>query len=211
MTDHVGSSLEEFAVACAAKTPTPGGGAASAYFASVGAALGEMATRFTIGKKGFEAHEEALEGARSSLERGRLALLPMVDLDCAAYDGVTSAFKLPKETGDEKAVRGAAIQAAMGAAMEVPLRGMRDCAAALEAIAEVAAKVNPNLASDAGVAALALHAGLTGLSMNVRINASSLKDQAAADAARAEVLRLTEAATAARDRTLAAVEAALSA
>ena len=209
MTDHVDRSLLAFADACAARTPTPGGGAAAALFAGVGAALGEMAARFTIGKKGFEEHEEALETARGALEEARGALLPLVDEDCAAYDQVTAAFKLPKETDEEKAARREAIQAATAAAMASPLGGMRRCAAALEAIAGVAAKVNPNLASDAGVCALALHAGLEGLAMNVRINASSLKDADAAGAALDEVATLRAAAARAKETTLAAVEAAL--
>ncbi len=209
MSDHVARSLEEFTAACAARTPTPGGGAASALFAAIGAALGEMAARFTIGKKGFEAHEPALAAARDALESARAALLPLVDEDCAAYELVTAAFKLPKETDDEKAARREAIQSGMRTAMDAPLRGMRDCARAIDAIAGVAAHVNPNLVSDAGVGALALFAAIEGLAMNVRINAASLKDEGAAAAAVEEARTLRRAAAEARDRVLAAVDGAL--
>ncbi len=206
---HVEGSIEAFVAACAARTPTPGGGAASAVFGAVGAALGAMAARFTIGKKGFEAHGPVLESAVATLDGLKDRLLPLVDADCAAYDAVSAAYALPKETPEQVEKRKAAIRAALMGALETPLAGARLCAAGLDAIAAISDRLNKNLASDAAVCALALRAALEGLSFNVRINAAALKDPPATADALAELERLRTAADRSRDITLKTLESAL--
>jgi glutamate formiminotransferase/formiminotetrahydrofolate cyclodeaminase len=67
---------------------------------------------------------------------------------------------------------------------------------ALPLALEMAQKGNPASASDAGVAALAARAACRGAELNVRINASGLKDPAPARpliARAAEILREAEA------------------
>ena len=57
---------------------------------------------------------------------------------------------------------------------------MRESFKAFEICRAMAEIGNPNSVSDAGVGALAARAAVRGASMNVRINASSLKDKATA-------------------------------
>lgn len=208
MTSHVDGTVRAFVDACAAKTPTPGGGAASALFAALGAALGAMATRFTAGKKGFEAHAAAMEQAAAEFDALRARLLPIVDEDCNAYDVVTAAYGMPKDTEDAKAARGAAIQRGLALAMDVPLRGARLCCEGAERIAALAPNLNKNLISDAGVCALGLSAAFDGFAMNVRINAAGLKDEGAKSSALAELSTLKGRIEAARSAAMSAVEAA---
>lgn len=207
MTSHVDGTVRAFVDACAAKTPTPGGGAASALFAALGAALGAMATRFTAGKKGFEAHAAAMESAAVFFDDLRGKLLPIVDEDCRAYDVVTAAYGLPKDTDDAKAARTAAIQTGLALAMDVPLRGARLCRDGVARIAELAPHLNKNLISDAGVCALGLAAAFEGFAMNVRINAAGVKDEVTRGAALTELAGLRQSIEAARACALAAVEA----
>lgn len=176
-------------------------------FAALGAALGAMATRFTAGKKGFEAHAPAMEQAAAYFDDLRARLLPIVDEDCHAYDVVTAAYGMAKDTEDAKAARGAAIQRGLALAMDVPLRGARLCGEGLTRIAELAPNLNKNLISDAGVCALGLAAAFEGFAMNVRINAAGLKDDAVKSAALAELATSKRAVDAARAAALAAVEA----
>lgn len=206
MSTHVQGSLAAFVAACSAKTPTPGGGAAASLFAAVGSALGAMAARFTYGKKGAEAHGPELEAAIGEFDRLAAELLPLVDADCAAYDAVTAAYGLKKDSPEQQAVRDTAIQAALLGALETPLAGARLCARGLALAAAVAPKIHKNLASDAAVCALALHAGLEGLALNVRINAASLKDAVLAAEKRSELGALRAAGAAARDAAIGAVE-----
>ena len=98
--------------------------------------------------------------------------------DSDAYDGVVAAFRLPKDTDDEKTARSGAIQEALRGATEAPLDVMRQCAAAIEQASVVAAFGNPNAASDVQVALELLGAGLRGAGLNVEINLGSVKDAA---------------------------------
>lgn len=162
--------LADFVEAVAAKTPTPGGGSVAATAASLGAALGIMAARFSQGPEPQEAAGR-LEGLKAEL-------LPLIDQDAEAYDRVSSAFGLPKGTEEEKKRRKDVIQNALKEAAQVPLKVMMISLRALEALASYAPKCNRNLASDLGGAMLMLSAGLETAAYNVRINAASITDRA---------------------------------
>jgi formiminotetrahydrofolate cyclodeaminase len=170
-------TLAQFADQTAARSPTPGGGSVAAYLGAIGAALGAMAARFTQGRKGFETHEPAIaaEIARLDVLRGRLQAL--VDVDAASYDKVTSAYGLPKATDADKAVRKAAIEAALREAMQAPLDTCRLAVEALGVLESLCTHVNANLASDVAVGAYALGAAHRSAWVNVLINLAGLKDE----------------------------------
>ncbi len=107
-------------------------------------------------------------------------LLDLVDEDTAAFDRIMACFGMPKGTEEEKAARTAAIEEATLYAASVPLKTMEASLKALPLALEMARKGNPASASDAGVAALAARAACRGAELNVRINASGLKDKAPA-------------------------------
>ena len=74
--------------------------------------------------------------------------------DTTAYNGVIAAYRLPKETEEEKAARHAAVQEGLIHAADVPLD---ICRAALRVcrLAATAAEIgNPGAVTDAGCAAL---------------------------------------------------------
>ena len=134
-------------------------------------------------------------------------LLALVDADTAAYNQVTDAYKLPKNTEAQKVERAAAVQAAFRAATEVPLATAEACAEVLALSGQVAAHGNRNAASDAAVAALLAHAGLRGAVRNVRINLGSLQDETFHARAEHRVAMLLEAGDSALERALAAADA----
>lgn len=76
-------------------------------------------------KTGDAAERTALDASGKALAELRQKLASLVDEDTRAYDLVTSAYKRPKGTDEEKAARKEAIQAAMRAATEAPLATMR--------------------------------------------------------------------------------------
>ena len=134
-----------------------------------------MACRFTAGPK-FLAVEPAMAARVEELERLRRAATPLVDLDSAAYDAVTAAYKLPKTTDAEKAARTAAVQAAVLGALDVPARTLTTALAGLRLAVAAAPDVNANLVSDAASGAHCLASGAEAAFYNVRINAASLAD-----------------------------------
>ena len=161
--------LESFA----ARTPTPGGGAAAGLSAAMGVSLAAMAMRFSVPRK--VAEHELLDLA-AGLEEGALEMTRAADADCIAYDRVREAFRLPKESDDEKAARSQAIHRATLGALASPLELMRRILVHLETLAGKAGEIKEMLASDMISAGWALRAGCEMAWQNVKINAEGLGD-----------------------------------
>ena len=162
--------------ALAAPTPTPGGGSAAAYAGALAAALAQMVAGLTVGRKKFAEVDGAMRDAASRAAALVTRLRELVTLDAQSYAAVSAAYKLPKDTPEQRAQRDAAITAALIGASEVPLETARACAG-VAALAElVATKGNPSAVSDAGVSALLADAACRGAAYNVRINVASLAD-----------------------------------
>ena len=87
------------------------------------------------------------------------------------------AFKLPKETDEEKAARTKAIQEGYKIALEVPLRCAEKCLRILELQEVFANYGNVNAITDVGVGTLLAYSGLEGALFNVTINLGSIKDE----------------------------------
>src|SRR5580658_5804532 len=114
------SSVEKFLDDLASGLPTPGGGSAAAIMGAMGAALVSMVCNVTIGKKGYEAVEAEMKAVLQESERVRRRLTDMVAEDIAAFDSIMAAYKLPKATDEDKALRADAIQAGLRRATETP-------------------------------------------------------------------------------------------
>jgi methenyltetrahydrofolate cyclohydrolase len=157
---------------------TPGGGAFAALSASAGAALIAMVGRLTIGRKETEDVEDRMRSLVVTADEHRVAFLDLADRDASAFDRVMTAFKMPKETDEQKAARVEAIQQAYVGAAEVPLEVARRAVDLMELAEDATAMGNPNAASDGYSAAAALFAGAVCAIANVEINASGLRDEA---------------------------------
>jgi formiminotetrahydrofolate cyclodeaminase len=187
LTDRtVGDLLTAFA----SSDPTPGGGSAAALASAVGASLLMMVASLPKTRTNSDEDRAALADASASLAAVRERLTEAIDADTAAYDQVVAAYRLPKAAAEEKAARTAAIQAALRAATDVPLRVMRWSAQALEAAKRVAAHGHAAAASDVGVAIALLRAGLEGARLNVAANLGGIRDEKYARDVSDEVDRL---------------------
>jgi glutamate formiminotransferase/formiminotetrahydrofolate cyclodeaminase len=91
------------------------------------------------------------------------------------------AFSLPKNTDDEKTARSNAIQEATLYATEIPFITMQKSYACFELCEAMVQEGNPNSVSDAGVGALCARTAVYGAYLNVKINASGLKDKTTAE------------------------------
>jgi formiminotetrahydrofolate cyclodeaminase len=184
-------TVSDFLAAVRSSEPTPGGGSASALAGAVGASLLAMVAGIPKPRATTDQDVERLAaaGARCTALSERLATL--IDHDTDAYKAVVAAYRLPKQTEEEKASRTARIQDAIRAATEAPLDVMRACSDTIEQAAVVAAYGNRNAASDVQVGLELLGAGLRGARLNVDINLASLKDEEYTRRARAEAERLS--------------------
>lgn len=162
----------------ASESPAPGGGSVSAMMGAMAASLGTMVANLTGGKAAYDDEWEKFSDVAVKGQALKEELLRLVDEDTAAFNRIMDAFGLPKKTDEEKAARSVAIQDATKYATEVPFRTMQR---AYDAFAICRAMVewgNPASVTDGGVGALAARSAVMGAYLNVKINASSLKDEA---------------------------------
>lgn len=201
-----GESVSSFAAAVASSAPAPGGGSVSAHVGMLGAALAQMVSGLTVGRKKYVAVEAEMKAlALEAVELGN-TLSKLVAEDAAAYTVVTDAYKLPKDTPEQQAARDTAVQRGLQSASEVPLRTAEACARVAELAATAAELGNVNAASDAGVSALVAEAACRGAVYNVRINVSSITDKNIAQPLATKAAAALERARAAAQRAATAVE-----
>jgi formiminotetrahydrofolate cyclodeaminase len=175
MRGHV-QTLDGWLDDLASASPAPGGGAAAAVANAIGAALISMVCNLTIGKPKFADVEPAMRDVLADATTLRHESLAVAGEDAAAFDAVIAAYRLPKQTADEQAARSAAIQDALVAAAEVPLR-LAGLAADVIALAErIVDDANPNVVSDVAVAASSARAALEAAVVNVEVNVASITD-----------------------------------
>ena len=169
-------SIKGFLAETAGNAPIPGGGSVSALCGAVAAALTEMVANLTIGKKKYEEYEGQMRTIAIEAAAIRERFTAFIDEDSMAYDRVFAAYKLPKETEEEKALRSAEIQEATKLAALVPMQVAEELSAVVETIIYVAHKGNQNAVTDACVAMMAARTCILGALLNVRINLSSIDD-----------------------------------
>ncbi len=170
-------SLIDFADETASESPAPGGGSISAYMGALGISLGTMVANLSSHKKGWDDRWQEFSEWADKGQRIKNTLMALVDEDTQAFNRIMIAFGLPKSTDEEKKNRTDEIQSATKNAIEVPLKVMRSCLESMTVIEAMVKEGNPNSITDAGVGALCARSGVIGAYMNVKINASGLKDQ----------------------------------
>jgi glutamate formiminotransferase/formiminotetrahydrofolate cyclodeaminase len=136
-----------------------------------------MVAGLTVGRKKYVAVEPEMKELALKAAALGVELHKLVERDAKAYEAVTVAYKLPKDTDEEARIRADAIDRALVYAAQVPLETARACAKVAELAAAAADRGNTNAASDAGVAALIAEAACRGAVYNVRINVSSMTDK----------------------------------
>ena len=176
--EHLASlSVKSFLSELGSSSPAPGGGSVAALSGALGAALVSMVCHLTIGKKGYENVSDEMNEVlkKSNALKEKLTLL--IDEDTNVFNNVMAAYKMPKETDEEKEKRRNAVQNALKNATNVPLDVMKQCVNVLTLAKTVSEKGNKSSVSDAGVAALMSWAGLGSAALNVEINLSGIKDE----------------------------------
>ncbi|KGN80961.1 methenyltetrahydrofolate cyclohydrolase [Porphyromonas cangingivalis] len=170
--------ITEFIDKTAGSDPVPGGGSISALCGTISAALTQMVAQLTIGKKKYVEVEEEMKAIAQKAEDILNELILDIDRDSDAYNMVFDAFKLPKETDEEKAKRSDAIQEATKHAALVPMEVAKKTFSLLPLIQAVVEKGNQNAITDGCVAMMCARTAVLGALLNVRINLGSLKDEA---------------------------------
>lgn len=188
MSDQsLSGSVGNFAELVAAGTPTPGGGSVSAYCGVLAASLGQMVCSITISKPKYAAVEPGLTEIKSELKRLASRLRELVAEDAASFEAVLRAYRLPKETTEQKAERAVLIQKAVQGAIDVPSETARRSFDVLKLLGELAEIGTPTALSDVAVGAQLAQAAIRGAFYNVCVNLDSIADRDAANNTRQEI------------------------
>lgn len=160
----------------ASNSPVPGGGSVAALSGALSAALTHMVANLTIGKKNYEEVQGEFEDIMVKTNELKDIFVEYIDKDSDAFNEVMKAFKLPKDTDEEKLARSKAIQEATKYAAMVPLETARKAYGMMDYIKTAVEKGNKNAASDAAVAAMLCRTAVLAALYNVKINLGSIKD-----------------------------------
>ena len=163
-------TLETFLENLSARTPTPGGGSASALGGALGAALAHMAGVFTTANEKYKSIEPQVLKLLDGFTALRKHFVELIQKDIDAYAAYSKARALPKNSPEEKKARSAAIAAANEIATAVPEQIVDTGLRGFELLEALGAIVNPNLAGDVAVAAYFLEAAVRGAAIQVVSN-----------------------------------------
>ena len=95
-------SIDEFLDTLGSSSPTPGGGTVSALSGALAAGLTKMVASLTQGKKGYEDHFSLMQETALVETQEIEWFKTMMDEDSKAFNQVTRAMKLPKDTPTQK-------------------------------------------------------------------------------------------------------------
>lgn len=163
----VGSYLS----ALASGTPAPGGGSAAGLAGAMGCALGEMVCNLTLARE----NSETVAELRDKLAALRADLLHLAERDEQVFSAYRDATELPRSTAEEKAVRRAAIEAALNAAADVPMQMIGIGLKALETLRLAAQTGSSQALGDLLTGGYVLQAMMLGSLENVEANVALMK------------------------------------
>ncbi len=167
-------TVKDFAALTASDAPAPGGGSISALCGALSAALVEMVANLTVNKEKYREYQKEMSDIIENISADRKALLVAVDDDTRAFDKYMAALKLPKGSEERKS----AMQEGLKEAAQVPLSVAKRVCTLFPSIEKVLTHGNTNAVTDAMVATMLARTCALGAIYNVRINLSSIHDEA---------------------------------
>ena len=151
-----------------------------------------MVCNLTIGKQKYAVVELRVTEIRSELERLSARLRELIGEDAESFEAVLQAYRLPKDSEEQKADRAAQIQIALQGAVDVPVETAQRSFDVLKLLRELADIGNPNALSDVAVGAQLAQVAVKGASYNVGVNLDSISDHQAVDQTRQQVAGLIQ-------------------
>ena len=171
------SRIIDFVDKLGSKEPTPGGGAAAGVAASMGVGAIVMAMEFSNGKPLEEDEKDLLTNRINELNEIKEIFKDIIDRDATDFEPLSNAYGMPRETDEEKAARTEAIQEGLITASQPPLDLLNNAKKVFDIAEEVLPLIKKGIISDVGVGVQLLRSSILSSSLNVYINASSLKDE----------------------------------
>lgn len=170
-------TLLEFADLVASNEPVPGGGSVAAVCGTLAAALSQMVANLTIGKKKYAEHEQEMNEIKEKAMTLKDKLIDYIEKDSLAYNKVMEAYKLSKDTEEEKEVRKLAIEEGSKLAAQIPLEVAKVSYEIFPLAEAIVLRGNQSAITDALVACMLTRTAVLSAILNVRINLGSINDE----------------------------------
>lgn len=170
-------TISQFVDSVASNEPVPGGGSVAAVCGTLSAALSEMVANLTIGKKKYAEYEHEMNEIKARAIVLRNKLIDYIEKDSIAYNKVMDAYKMPKETEEEKTIRKSVIEEGSKLASTIPLEVALTSYEILPLTEAIVLRGNSNAVTDGLVAAMLARTAVLSALLNVRINLSSINDE----------------------------------
>lgn len=206
MAEAMDLTCRDFIDVLASSAPAPGGGGAAAFVGAIGMALGNMVGSLTVGKKKYADVEDDIIELKGKSDALQKKLLALVAADAEAFEPLSRAYGLPKDTEEEKKHKAEVMEKCLHDACEVPLDIMRACCEAIDLHEQFAAKGAAIAISDVGCGVVCCKAALRAASLNVFINTKSMTDAQYADKCNSEAHNMMDMYLAKADAIFADVE-----
>ena len=172
-----GDAVSGFVAELASDSPTPGGGAAAAHAASLGAALAEMIARLTLGREKYRDVEPEVRDALDLLTPLSERLNQLVSEDSASFKRVIRARRLPQDSDEARLERDSHIEEALKGAAIVPLEVAGVAVQVLELLETLAELGSSSALSDAATGAELSVAAVASARYNVLVNTAEIEDE----------------------------------
>ncbi len=177
--------------ALASSASSPGGGSATALVGALSAALSLMVTNVFAKRSQTQVSPEELVNIRETGTSLVQTLEEAMATDATAFDGVLEAYKLPKETPEEKKIRAQHIEAGLVEATNSPLNAMKTTRKVLDMLDDVTSlQINGTIVNDLIVGAIFAKAALEAGYVNVLVNTKMMKDKTTQEAMNEEAHHL---------------------
>lgn len=157
--------------------PAPGGGSASALVGATAASLAGMLAALTVSNKKYESVKPQMQSSFERAARLKDELVDLLQKDTEAFDDAAVAFKLPKNTEEEKKKRDEAVEKGLKKATEVPLAVMEKSLEVAHIALDAVKKGNEMAITDGALSALFAETAAAGGMMNVLINLGWMKNE----------------------------------
>lgn len=175
-------TIKKYLEELSSPNPTPGGGSVGNILLSFSAGLASMVCGLT---NGLDCYIEELRNLKDQF-------LNLSYEDEKSFNLVMEAYKLPKNSEEEKKIRRQKIDDALKKATLTPLKSIKLSKELIPFLHILIEQGNKNAISDVGVSIINLQGGLLSCYLNVIINLKSIKDKNFTDSVLNEVNEIKE-------------------
>ena len=173
--------IDDFIVDLSSPLPSPGGGSVAGLVAALAGSLNSMVYSLTVNKKSFDDLDwdtkKIVLDFKEASNKFITKSYKFMELDREVFNKLMDCYKMPKDTEEEKEKRSVAIMQGTARAMKVPLELAMELVKFYDNINIAVKYGNKMLLSDAGCAAILLHAAVESAIVNVKVNLNSLRNK----------------------------------